>query len=41
MVTPETLQGMANYPLSIAALILATSGISVGGAQHGARLGYG
>ena len=34
VVTPETLHGMANYPLSIAVLLLAMIVISVGGAGY-------
>src|SRR5207344_2355423 len=34
VVTPETLHGMATYPLSIAVLILAMAVISVGGAGY-------
>src|SRR5262245_60007986 len=34
VVTPETLHGMANYPLSIAMLLLAMIVISVGGAGY-------
>ena len=34
VVTPETLQGMASYPLSIAALVLVTVLISLGGTAY-------
>ena len=34
VVTPETLQGMATYPLSIGVLILATAAISLGGTAY-------
>lgn len=34
VVTPETLQGMASYPLSIAMLVLATIGISISGTAY-------
>jgi uncharacterized protein len=34
VVTPETLHGMATYPLSIAVLLLAMAGISVAGAGY-------
>lgn len=34
VVTPETLHGMATYPLSIAVLLLAMAFISIGGAGY-------